>query len=87
MITVEIRGCLLVWGCRAYSIERSDIKRGWEKFLTLRELKQYYGISKLTKTGETEWAIGSKKRYEWPVYSAEISEDFLIKQEKRNERN
>jgi len=53
------------------------IKQG-ERFDTITEMKKYYGIKKITKTGEKEWAISPRgKRYEWDVLEAIISMKYI----------
>lgn len=59
--------------------ERLTIKRQGERFPTITDLKNYYSITKTTKTGEKEWAISPRgKRYEWDVLEAEISIQYVV---------
>lgn len=48
-------------------------------FTSMSDLKKFYGIKKVNKTGEKEWAINNKgNRIEWDVYEAEIPMSFLL---------
>ncbi len=54
------------------------IKKGGDNFSTLKEVKDYYGITKLTKLPEKGWAIaGNGTRKEWNEYEALISTQFI----------
>jgi hypothetical protein len=58
---------------------RLKIRKQGERFYTITDLKNYYGIKKTTKTGEKEWAISPRgKRHEWDVLEAEISMDYVV---------
>jgi hypothetical protein len=57
---------------------RLKIRKQGERFYTITDLKNYYGIKKTNKTGEKEWAISPRgKRYEWDVLEAEISMEYV----------
>lgn len=81
MIKVKIERCLaeggrLLWyvTCRTHFIERA-----WDTFYTLKKLKEFYGIKKIKKTGEQEWATGRRKNYYWENYTAEIDEKYITR--------
>ena len=82
-IIINISGCLGANG-KIYRIaypkdSRLKIKRQWEKFFTISDLKNYYGIKKSTKTNYKEWAISQRgKRYEWDILEAEISIEYVV---------
>lgn len=81
-LTIRIGGCLHERG-RISLIPypkdgRLKIRKQGERFFTITDLKNYYGIKKTTKTGEKEWAISPRgKRYEWDVLEAEISMEYV----------
>jgi len=82
-ILIKIGGCLYENGRIRYIPKAKDrrlrIKKQGERFYTITDLKNYYGIKKTTKTGEKEWAISPRgKRYEWDVLEAEISMDYVV---------
>jgi hypothetical protein len=84
MIEIEISRCLYESGWKPFSANPVDrrlrIKRQGEKFSTLTELKSYYQIERLIKTGEKGWAISpGGKRHEWDIYRANISTDYILK--------
>ena len=55
------------------------IKHELDTFYTLKDLKKYYNIKKITKTDEIEKVCSLKgKVYSWHVYKAKISTYFLI---------
>ena len=58
---------------------RLKIRKQGERFFTITDLKNYYGIKKTVKTGEKEWARSPRgKRHEWYVLEAEISMDYVV---------
>jgi len=82
-ILIRIGGCLYENGRIRYVPEAKDrrlrIKKQGERFYTIKELKDYYGIKITNKTGEIEWAISPRcKRYEWDVLEAEISMEYVV---------
>lgn len=80
-IKVEISRVLCSYGYKPFTLTCycHKVKRAWDKFSTLSELKNYYQIDKLIKTGKTEWAISSRgKRHEWPVYEAYVLKDYVM---------
>lgn len=80
-VTVKISRVLYESGYKPYMLtcNTHKIKRAYDKFHTLADLKQYYEIDKIKKTNKTEWAISLRgKRHEWIIYEAEISLKFVI---------
>jgi hypothetical protein len=82
-LTIRISGCLCENGTIRLIPTSKDnrlrIERQWERFRTITDLKNYYGIKKTAKTGEKEWAISPRgKRYEWDVLEAEISMEYVV---------
>jgi hypothetical protein len=82
MIKIEISRMLCGYGYRPFfarGLNNTRIKQSYEKFSTLKELKEYYGIKKLIKTDRKDWAISSTgKKYEFTIYEAEISDSYLV---------
>jgi hypothetical protein len=83
-LTIQIRGCLYPSGYRPYIPEPKDkrlkIRKQYERFSTISNLKNYYGIKKVKKTGVKEWAINPKgKRHEWEILEAEISMEYVVR--------
>ncbi len=55
------------------------IKRAFDEFHTLKELKDYYGIQKLTPLEQEGWAISpTGKKHTWKEYTAEIGEEYEL---------
>ena len=80
-INVEISRCLHDGGWKPYYLTCRDyrVKKDWDEFKTLKDLKVYYNIDKLTKKGKG-WAINSRgKKIEWDEYVGEISTEYIIK--------
>ncbi len=79
-ITVTISRVLCDGGYRPFTITAYPIKIKCEntRFKTLKQLKDYYGIKSVTKTGKQDWAVGSRKTYYWNVYEAKVSSSFII---------
>jgi hypothetical protein len=80
MIKVVVHRVLAEGGWKPFILRcyTHRIKNAGQNFDTLTELKAFYGIEKLVKTGEA-WAISSRgKKYTWPEYEAEISEEFVM---------
>ena len=80
-IKVEISRVLCDYGYKPFILNcySHKIKRAWDKFSTLGELKSYYQIEKLVKTGKTGWAISSRGiRHEWAIYEAYVSEEYVM---------
>lgn len=84
-ITITIYRYLRQGGTKPYLAKAKNrdikIKRADYPFNTLKELKDYYGVTKTVKV-DTGWAISSNgKRHEWNVYEAEISSSYKILRE------
>lgn len=78
-IKVRIRRCLNRSGSKPYYLTgNSDrIIREYDTFSTLKDLKEYYEIDKITENG-TGWALRPNgKKIEWKEYDAEISSKFI----------
>lgn len=80
MITIKISRVLCENGWRPYTVEcdTHKIKRQYPyKFGKLSDLRDYYGIKKIIKTQERDFAIGNNgKRFEWSVQKAQIDDSF-----------
>ena len=80
-VKVEISRVLCDYGWKPFVLYAypHKVKRAGEKFNTLAELKDYYQIKKIVKTGGTGWAISPRgKRHEWSIYEAEISTTYVM---------
>lgn len=81
LIKVEISRVLCGYGWRPFILtcRTHKIKRAYEKWGTLAELKHYYEITKVKKTNKKEWALsGRGKKYEWFVYEAYVDAKFVL---------
>jgi hypothetical protein len=81
LIKVEISRVLCDYGWKPFVLtcRTHKIKRAYDKYGTLKELKTYYNIEKLQKTKKKEWAISSRgTRHEWFVYEAYVSAEYVI---------
>ena len=80
-IKVEISRRICDYGVIAFVLkcETHRIKRAYDGFDTLRELKNYYNIKKVHKTNKKEGGkspTGLKR--EWGVYEAYVFSDYVI---------
>lgn len=84
-IPVRIERYLHESGWKPYSLSvypyTLQKKHDDRKFNTLKGLKEYFGIKKVSKimNNDRGWAINTRgKKIEWDEYNAEISKDFIL---------
>jgi len=74
-IVGKVERCLHQGGYKPYSLSTypHKVKGTDNSFSTLKDLKDYFGITTIVKKGKG-WAINSSgKKIEWDEYEAEIS--------------